>query len=79
MPDAAAASPLPPRRMPLLDACGRAGVDVVTGAQVTTLFADPDGRVRGVALTRPDGGMEEIGCNALVLATCPTCEALELE
>jgi len=26
--------------------------------------------VRGVALTRPDGGREEIGCDALVLATC---------
>ncbi len=54
----------------LLDACGRAGVDVVTGARVTTLFADPDGRVRGVALLRPDGSREEIGCDALVLATC---------
>lgn len=54
----------------LLDACGRAGVDVVTSAQVTTLFADADGRVRGVGVARPGGATEEIGCDALVLASC---------
>src|SRR5690606_10255866 len=40
----------------------------VCDATVTTLFAEPDGRVRGVALTRPDGTTGQIGCDALVLA-----------
>jgi fumarate reductase flavoprotein subunit len=52
----------------LLAAAGRAGLPVVTGATVTTLFAEPDGRIAGVALARPDGAVERIGCRALVLA-----------
>jgi fumarate reductase flavoprotein subunit len=52
----------------LLQAARTAGVDIVTSATVTTLFADPDGWVRGVELTRPDGTAERIGCAALVLA-----------
>jgi fumarate reductase flavoprotein subunit len=52
----------------LLEATGRAGIEIVTNARATTLYAEPDGSVRGVALDRPDGTREEIGCGALVLA-----------
>ncbi|QDO99410.1 FAD-dependent oxidoreductase [Ferrovibrio terrae] len=52
----------------LLAAANTAGIDIVCNASVTTLFADPDGRVRGVELQRPDGAAERIGCTALVLA-----------
>lgn len=52
----------------LLAAASAAGIDIVCDATVTTLFADLDGRVRGVELVRPDGRTERIGCNALVLA-----------
>jgi fumarate reductase flavoprotein subunit len=52
----------------LLSAANAAGIDIVCDATVTTLFADSDGRVRGVELQRPDGATERIGCAALVLA-----------
>lgn len=39
---------------------------VVTGAHVTALYAD--GPVRGVRIARPDGAVEHIGAQALVLA-----------
>ncbi len=52
----------------LLAAAGRRGIDIMTGALVTDLFADADGRVTGAALRRPDGTVEMIGCDALVLA-----------
>lgn len=52
----------------LLAASNAAGIDIVGNATVTTLFADADGRVRGVELQRPDGAAERIGCTALVLA-----------
>ncbi len=55
----------------LAAAVERRGIDVLTDAQVTELFADPaDGRVRGARLLRPDGSREDIGCDALVLACC---------
>jgi fumarate reductase flavoprotein subunit len=55
----------------LAAAVERRGIDVLTEAQVTELFADPaDGRVRGARLRRPDGSCEDIGCDALVLACC---------
>lgn len=53
----------------LLNAAQRAGADLVTSARVTSLFADPDGRVRGVRLQRPDGAEESLGCEVLVLAS----------
>src|SRR5207247_2050328 len=34
----------------------------------TDLYADADGRIRGVRVTRPDGKTEDIGCEALILA-----------
>src|SRR6185369_13395195 len=52
----------------LLGAAERAGIDIVGNALVESLFADADGTVRGLRLTRPDGGSETIGCQALVLA-----------
>lgn len=52
----------------LLAAANAAGIDVVCDATVTTLFADADGRVRGVELQRPDGSHERIGCDTLILA-----------
>jgi fumarate reductase flavoprotein subunit len=55
----------------LAAAVERRGIDVLTEAQVTELFADPaDGRVRGARLRRPDGSTEDIGCDVLVLACC---------
>ena len=54
----------------LAAACDRAGVDVLTEARVVALFADPAGRVAGVRIRRPDGEEEDVGCGALILATC---------
>ena len=52
----------------LLAAAERAGVDIVTSALVTDLYAHEDGRIAGVVIQRPDGAEEALGCNALVLA-----------
>lgn len=52
----------------LLEATTAAGIDVVTSAHVTALFAETDGRVAGVEITRPDGTTDALGCEALVLA-----------
>jgi fumarate reductase flavoprotein subunit len=54
----------------LLSAVGNAGIDVMTGASVEDLFADADGRVRGLRFRRPDSQLETVGCKALVLACC---------
>lgn len=54
----------------LQSAADNAGVDVLTEARVTSIFARDDGRVLGVATERPDGTVEEIGCDALIIATC---------
>jgi fumarate reductase flavoprotein subunit len=43
------------------------GVDILTGARLTRILADADGRVEGVEITRPGGDIEQIGCAALVL------------
>lgn len=45
-----------------------AGVEIMTSAHATAVYARPDGRVAGVAVTRPDGREERIGCGALILA-----------
>ncbi len=44
------------------------GITVVTSATVTGLYASRDGTIRGVALQRPDGSREDVGCQALILA-----------
>lgn len=54
----------------LLAAVARAGIDVVTGASVEDLYAEPDGRVAGLRFRRPDGALETLGCGALVLGCC---------
>lgn len=54
----------------LHNAAERAGVDILLEALVTDLFADPSGRVHGVRVKRPDGSVEDIGCQALILACC---------
>lgn len=51
----------------LRSAAEAVGVDILTEARVDTLFADA-GRIHGVALTRPDGSVERVGCDRLILA-----------
>lgn len=45
-----------------------AEVDILYDRAAVALHADPDGRVRGVTLTAPDGSEETIGCETLILA-----------
>jgi fumarate reductase flavoprotein subunit len=52
----------------LREAAAAAGATLLCDAQATALFAEPDGRVAGLALSRPDGAEERIACRALVLA-----------
>lgn len=52
----------------LTAAAERAGVDVITEAPVSGLYADEANRILGVRITRADGSEEYIGCDALVLA-----------
>ncbi len=47
--------------------CEALGVDIVTDAHVSTLFADGR-RITGAAFVRPDGSRETIGCDRLILA-----------
>ncbi len=54
----------------LIAATARAGADILTDAHATDVYADADGTVRGVRVSRPDGATEDIGCGALVLACC---------
>jgi fumarate reductase flavoprotein subunit len=44
------------------------GIVILTESIVDRLFADIDGRVRGVEIVRGDGLRERIGCEALILA-----------
>jgi fumarate reductase flavoprotein subunit len=46
---------------------GETGVDVLTEARLVEIFAD-GARVTGVAVERPDGSVERIGCGVLILA-----------
>lgn len=43
-------------------------IDIVYDRTVTTLFADADGRVQGIAACAPDGREDRIGCDRLILA-----------
>ena len=54
----------------LLAAAARLGIDIVSSAVATDLYAQADGRVVAVGFSRPDGATETVGCNALVLACC---------
>lgn len=42
----------------------------MTSARVVDLYADADDRVLGLRIARPNGEFEEIGCEAVVIATC---------
>lgn len=53
----------------LTNAAARAGVDIVCNARVNALLTDVHRRVRGVQVVRPDGSTEQIGCQALILAS----------
>ena len=48
-------------------ACERTGVDIVCDRRTTTLHADGR-RILGARVRRPDGGVESIGCERLILA-----------
>jgi fumarate reductase flavoprotein subunit len=52
----------------LREAAAAAGPTLLCDARATALFAEPDGRIAGLALSRPDGAEERIACRALVLA-----------
>ena len=54
----------------LLGAVEAENISLATSARVTDLYADADGRIRGVRVTRPDGMTEDMGCEALILACC---------
>lgn len=54
----------------LVRAAEDAGALLVTQARLAGVYAEADGQVRGVAVARPDGTIEAVGCAALVLATC---------
>lgn len=52
----------------LRSAVERAEIPLISDAVVTTLFADDDRRIRGLAFRRPDGTEERLACRALILA-----------
>jgi fumarate reductase flavoprotein subunit len=52
----------------LLAASERSSLDIVTDATARDLYATPDGWIMGVRFARPDGSLETVGCEALVLA-----------
>jgi fumarate reductase flavoprotein subunit len=54
----------------LSNACARAGVEIMTEADVIAVYADHDDRVLGVRIRRPGGVIEDLGCDTLILATC---------
>ncbi len=45
-----------------------AGIDVLTEARLTAIIPDNSGGIGGIEITRPDGAIERIGCEALILA-----------
>ena len=45
------------------------GVMVMLGARLEEIHADDAGRVLGVSLRRPDGSLEQVGCETLILAS----------
>ncbi|ASJ73942.1 FAD-dependent oxidoreductase [Granulosicoccus antarcticus] len=52
----------------LLNAAQKAELPILTEARVTTLHVDEDRRVHGISFERPDGSIEQIGCDVLILA-----------
>jgi len=54
----------------LLSAAAAKSINVLTDARVETLITDEDGKIIGVHYRRPDGRMEAVGADAIMLATC---------
>ena len=48
-------------------ACERAGIDIICERRAHTLY-ESGGLIRGVGVSRPDGGTETLGCERLILA-----------
>jgi len=51
----------------LRSACERQGIDIICERRAQTLFHD-NAEIAGIAVARPDGGTETIGCDRLILA-----------
>ena len=49
-------------------ACNAQGIPILTQARAQTLVVNANGRVLGVEMQRPDGSLEAIACDALLLA-----------
>ena len=62
----------------LQSAAEEAGADILTDARVTALIADDDNTILGVEVSRPDGSIEMIGCETLILASCGFASNREL-
>jgi len=54
----------------LQNAVSRQEVTVVTNARWDRVYRDDAGDVLGVGAVRPDGSVEQVGCRALIIATC---------
>lgn len=52
----------------LLAAAERQAVPIATEAHATALYADANGKIVGLQVTRPGGASEDLACRALVLA-----------
>lgn len=51
----------------LRSACETQGIDIICERRANLLFVDGD-EIKGIAVERPDGGVEAIGCERLILA-----------
>lgn len=52
----------------LLGATAKLGIDILTNACVSKLYKNNKNKITGIGMTRPDGKLEKIGCQALILA-----------
>jgi fumarate reductase flavoprotein subunit len=52
----------------LESAANSAGADILTDAVVRELWVDPTNRILGLSYQRPDGALELLGCDVLLLA-----------
>jgi fumarate reductase flavoprotein subunit len=52
----------------LREAAQAQGIEILCDAHVTTLFADANSKIIGLEYARPDGTLEQAGCDALILA-----------
>jgi fumarate reductase flavoprotein subunit len=52
----------------LRQAADEVAIPLIVNATVTALYAGDDHAVRGVEITRPDGTIDALGCEALILA-----------